>query len=108
MGISINSAAEAAGTYQNVTASSQDQQKTKQVIKETLPENPENAVSKDGDTLTISDAGKSASMDMGNQDESENATDDLSGYTEAELKQMYLDGTITKSEYDEELESRQN
>lgn len=86
------------------------------------------SVSSHGDTVTVSKAGKAANSNMGNQDradgtvtkknvgeyltesessESSNSTINLSGYTEIELKQMYLDGDITKAEYDEELDSRE-
>lgn len=34
------------------------------------------------------------------------STINLSVYTESELRQMYLDGDITKAEYDEELGGR--
>lgn len=110
MGISINNLNQSAGTYQSMNVGTKEQQKPKEVIKESSPENSYNAVSQHGDTLTISESGKSASMNMNNQSESEagneESTYDLSGYTENELKQMYLDGTITKSEYDAELDSR--
>lgn len=111
MGISINSVTQAAGTYQSTNVSSHQQHQTKQVIKEASPENTYDAVSGQGDTLTISETGKSASMNLSNENsaesQSESSTENLSNYTQTQLKQMYLDGTITKSEYDEELTSRE-
>lgn len=91
------------------------------------------AVSMYGDTLTISKAGKTASSENGSKlvsedtidgiviqkkagesehgqesgQESEVYTINLSTYTESELKQMYLDGDITRAEYDEEISSRE-
>lgn len=88
------------------------------------------AVSSQGDTLYISESGRNAESDMSslkdNQSEADGkvilkpaeeyvseaddslSTIDLSRYTELELRQMYLDGDITKSEYDEEIDSRDN
>ena len=89
-----------------------------------------NRVSPDGDTVSISEAGKRAiSVEKDTEPADENTADgivihkeaeksnpkeeeqvstvNLSEYTESELKQMYLDGDITKSEYDEELNSRE-
>lgn len=83
-------------------------------------------VSTDGDTLSISEAGKAVSLGQDNksvrietedgaviQKEAEEDGQDsnvpvvnLSTYTETELKQMYLDGDITRTEYDEEISSR--
>ena len=95
-------------------------------------------VSTDGDTLQISEAGKSASKGNENQADSGNtgaqssfagsstkqlenvdvntstnasssstsSTADLSSYSESELKKMYLNGEITKAQYDEEISSR--
>lgn len=82
------------------------------------------AVSSQGDTLSISDAGKAVSSGenaLAGSDgivirkstteaaaaESTNLTVNLSVYTETELKQMYLDGEITRAEYEEELSSRE-
>lgn len=95
------------------------------------------AVSSHGDTLSISEAGKAANSDTGDkvvrlssseadstaslrvseenftESESDLDSDDatstinLSGYTDYELKQLYLDGDITKIEYDQELSSRE-
>lgn len=88
------------------------------------------AVSPHGDTLSISEAGKAVSSEKGgklvNKDttdgivirkeageneqeqEREVSTINLSVYTESELKQMYLDGDITRAEYDEEINSRES
>lgn len=87
------------------------------------------AVSFYGDTLSISEAGKAVSSEPGGKQvngdttdgivirketeekeqrqESEVSTVNLSVYTESELKQMYLDGDITRAEYDEEISSRE-
>lgn len=85
------------------------------------------AVSLHGDTLSISKVGKTASSQkesgLVNEDtadgivirkkadakkqESESSTINLSVYTESELKQMYLDGDITRAKYDEEVNSRE-
>lgn len=85
------------------------------------------AVSPHGDTLSLSKVGKVTSAEKGgklvNEDmedgtvirkepgekdqESEVSTINLSSYTELELKQMYLDGDITRVEYDEEISSRE-
>lgn len=87
-------------------------------------------ISSQGDILTISEEGRAASEEAENQvvrlsgsetgtavqqvkeeysagADSSNSTIDLSSYTETELKQMYLDGDITKAEYDEEISSRE-
>lgn len=77
------------------------------------------AVSGYGDILSISKEGKTASAENGSRlvsgdtedgivirKESGESTINLSVYTESELRQMYLDGDITKAEYDEELGGR--
>ena len=77
------------------------------------------AVSGYGDTLSISKEGKTASAENGSRlvsgdtedgivirKESGESTINLFVYTESELRQMYLDGDITKAEYDEELGGR--
>lgn len=89
------------------------------------------AISLYGDTVSISEAGKAANLVKSNQLVNEDTTDgivirketgenkqeaeqktdastvNLSTYTETELRQMYLDGDITKAEYDEEISSRE-
>lgn len=65
------------------------------------------AVSKDGDTLTISKAGSKASA-KNNDSESEEDTNDLSGYSQSELQSLLQSGTITRSEYNEEIKSRED
>lgn len=87
------------------------------------------AVSSHGDTFSISEAGKAASSEKGSkpinkdttdgivirketgeneqEQEKEVSTVNLSVYTETELKQMYLDGDITRAEYDEEINIRE-
>lgn len=87
------------------------------------------AVSEQGDTLSISEEGKAENAKMNSASEGKETTDgivikkevkdnvqeqesdlstiNLSTYTESELRQMYLDGDITKSEYDEEINSRE-
>jgi len=77
-------------------------------------------VSPDGDTFSISKAGKSANSQKDTMDgiviqkeATENgqvsnaSTVNLSAYSESELKQMYLDGDITRAEYNEEISSRE-
>lgn len=84
-------------------------------------------VSPHGDTLSISEAGMAATSQKdnepgnkdttdgivirkeaeGNQQESDVSTVNLSIYTKEELRQMYLDGDITRAEYDEEISSRE-
>lgn len=87
------------------------------------------AVSQHGDTFSISEAGKTASSEKGSKPVNKDTTDgivirketgeneqeqekevstvNLSVYTKTELKQMYLDGDITRAEYDEEINSRE-
>lgn len=82
-----------------------------------------------GGILYISESGRKASYDMSslrdNQSETNGkvilksskvyvsgaddslSTTDLSRYTKSELQKMYFDGDITKSEYDEEICSRE-
>lgn len=80
-----------------------------------------------GDTLSISEAGRDVNLGKKNilgsiqtedgivirtKVEENELKDDvstvnLSIYTETELKQMYLDGDITRTEYDEEINSRE-
>lgn len=62
------------------------------------------AVSRDGDTLTISKAGSKASADS---DDGSEDTSDLSGYSESELQSLLQSGAITRSEYNEEIKSRE-
>lgn len=112
MGLSINNMNQSVGAYQSTQVSQQEQHREKEVIKEASSENTASAVSADGDTLTISEAGKSAEAKWNGQSNAdtneESSTEDLSTYTETELMQMYLDGSITKSEYDEELLNRES
>lgn len=85
------------------------------------------AISPHGDTISVSEAGKAANSVKSNKLVNEDTTDgivirkdteesrqendlstiNLSGYTETELKQMYLDGDITRAEYEEEISSRE-
>lgn len=79
-----------------------------------------NIISSDGDTLSVSEAGKAANSKKDTMDGiviqkemaenryiSNGSTENLSTYSEMELKQMYLDGTITRAKYDEEIRSRE-
>ena len=63
------------------------------------------------DTVEISEEGRAASVQMRSQQpetETEAAeveqyeTEDLSEYTDSELKQMYYKGEITRQEYEDE------
>ena len=87
------------------------------------------ATSSQGDTLEISSAGSSAyensekkeenseqtniskivseTVDTDDSDGTTSASEDLSSYTETELKQMYQNGEISKADYDEEIASRE-
>lgn len=95
------------------------------------PKTSNTAVSSHGDMLSISKEGAAAYSKMNNQpdtsgqtttattaiqklgerkateSDSDVSTTDLSSYTKTELKQMYLDGDITKAEYDKEIRSRE-
>lgn len=127
MNISIKDTGQLTGAISGSQYKVSEQKKTQE---ETVRQSDTSytAVSSQGDTVTVSEAGKAANSNMGNQDrtdgtvtkknveeyltesessESSNSTINLSGYTETELKQMYLDGDITKAEYDEELASRE-
>jgi hypothetical protein len=65
------------------------------------------AVSSQGDTLTISSAGsKLATSSASSDDSSSSSEDNLSQYTDLQLKQMLQNGEITQAEYDAEIESR--
>lgn len=78
-------------------------------------------ISRDGDTLSISHNNVSSTGTLANAGNSVSAfgitsddtdgsdgtdTDDLSQYTETELKNMLDAGDITQKEYDDEIESR--
>jgi hypothetical protein len=67
------------------------------------------AVSSQGDTLTISSAGSklAASATSEDSDSSSSSTEDLSQYTDLQLKQMLQEGEITQAEYEAEIESRE-
>lgn len=124
MNISIKDTGQLTGAISGSQYKVSEQKKTQE---ETVRQSDTSytAVSSQGDTVTVSEAGKAANSNMGNQtgtdgtvtkknveeylmeSESSNSTINLSGYTETELKQMYLDGDITKAEYDEELASRE-
>lgn len=130
-----------AGIMQNAQIStSENQKKTKEETEIKQSQVNYDYVSTDGDTLQISEAGKSASKGNENQTDSGNtgaqaqssfagsstkqlenvdvntstnasssstsSTADLSSYSESELKKMYLNGEITKAQYDEEISSR--
>lgn len=64
------------------------------------------AISKDGDTLTISQAGAKTSA-QNNTDEDTEDTTDLSEYSKSELQSMLCNGTIARAEYNEENRSRE-
>jgi len=55
---------------------------------------------------TETDAEMGAETDAAALSEEASETEDLGGYTDAELKQMMYKGDITQSEYDEEMLSR--
>ena len=130
-----------AGIMQNAQISTSENQKnTKEETEIKQSQTNYDYVSTDGDTLQISEAGKSASKGNENQADSGNtgaqaqssfagsstkqlenidvntstnestsstsSAADLSSYSESELKKMYLNGEITKAQYDEEISSR--
>lgn len=126
-----------AGIMQNAQIStSENKSETKKEIEVKQSQANYDYVSADGDTLEISEAGKSAGKGNESQTGSGNAgtgssatgssieglenittgttssststssVGDLSSYSESELKKMYLNGEITKAEYDEEISSR--
>lgn len=113
MSIGIDSIAQPTATAQSSQVSVPENQK--QVTEESQSEKAYDAVSSEGDTLSVSEAGKAASMGKSDrvvllsQSESDSSvsTVNLGIYTDNELRQMYLDGDITKAEYDEELSSRE-
>jgi transcription initiation factor IIF auxiliary subunit len=66
------------------------------------------AVSSQGDTLTISSAGSNlAANATANSSDDSSSTEDLSQYTEYQLKQMLQNGEITQAEYNAEIQSRE-
>lgn len=110
-----------------------EQQKAERQNKAEMADRPDksyNAVSSQGDTLELSEDGRKMSSEMQNLQENTAGADgdgkviaksgekyvseaedsvstiDLSSYTETELKQMYLEGDITKAEYEDELDDR--
>lgn len=129
MEITIGDMRQVEDTVQSSHISAPEQQKNtrEETIKQ--QERAYNAVSSQGDTLSISEAGKAENAKMNNLSGDEETTDgivirkevegnkqeqesilstiNLSIYTESELRQMYLDGDITRSEYDEEISSRE-
>lgn len=74
------------------------------------------AISKNGDTLELSEAGKALSINMNNtsisgENNANNSGKKLSdaaliGYPEAKLKQLYLNKVITKQQYQGILQKR--
>lgn len=109
-----------------------EQQKAERQNKAEMADRPDrsyDAVSSQGDTLELSEDGRKVSSETENLQENTAGADgkvmaksaekyvseaedsvstiDLSSYTETELKQMYLDGDITKTEYDDELDDRE-
>lgn len=59
------------------------------------------AVSKNGDTLELSEAGKTMEKEGGKILDST-----LLGYSEAKLKQLYIQKAITKQQYDKAMEKK--
>lgn len=104
----------------------EQQPKKEEEIKQS--ETAYDAMSTQGDTLHISESARNAESGTDSLKENQSEADgkvilksaqenssesddslstvNLSRYTETELREMYLDGDITKSEYDEEIESR--
>lgn len=125
MSFTINNVEQSADRLQGLQNSVSEKQKKTQEEVAVQQETAYAAVSCEGDTLSISEAGKAAGTQPDNQTETDgvviqkaaeeyltesesgNSTINLSGYTENELKEMYLDGEITKAEYDEEIDSRE-
>jgi hypothetical protein len=66
------------------------------------------AVSSQGDTLTISSAGSNlaAAASSESSDSSSSSEENLSQYTDLQLKQMLQNGEITQAEYNAEIQSR--
>lgn len=73
----------------------------------------QNELKKQGDSSDAEKQGGTHSLDQSDKTEKlssdkddEDPTDDLSSLTDTELKQLYLEGDITKTEYDDELAER--
>lgn len=116
---------------QGIQISAAEQQNKSNAEKTGESENSHAAVSSQGDLLSISKEGLDASSQMKDQPdtqsqdqagrtvihesaegkvtkfESDVSTINLSSYTETELGQMYRNGDITKTEYDQEISSRE-
>lgn len=129
MEITIESTRQPKETFQSSHINDAEQQKKDKVEMSKQPEASYDAVSSQGDTLYISETGRDANSGMNDSEKGQNEADgkvilktaeenmptveddistiNLSRYTESELRQMYLDGDITRSEYDEELGSRE-
>lgn len=131
MDISINNLNQPITTVQNSQINEVEKQVQGKEGTADQAETTYDAVSSEGDTLSISEEGKAAGANAKDQvvqlsgadsdgtvqqeanevyftdSDSSSSTINLSTYTETELKQMYLDGDITKLEYDEELSSRE-
>lgn len=126
MELAVTDMKQQAGAMQSSQMEAVEQQK--KVKEETAnPETSYDVVSSQGDTVSFSKEGKAAEAQVGSiKSQSEDGTvvlktakeDDaeleealstvnLSQYTETELEEMYLDGEITKIEYDEEISSRE-
>lgn len=129
MEVTIGGMRQVEDTVQNshINASEQQKKTREETVKQ--QEQAYNAVSPQGDTLSISEAGKAENARMNNLAGDNETTDgivirkevegniqeqegilstiNLSTYTESELRQMYLDGDITRSEYNEEISSRE-
>lgn len=123
----INNINQSVTSVQNIQVKEPESRAKDTTIAVNQQETVYDAVSSQGDTLSISQIGKAANSGDGvvlpeksNADgivlQKESGADDaeadsestinLSTYTKTELKQMYLNGDITKIEYDDELRDR--
>lgn len=132
MSFEVNEVSQSATTVTNfqnhVSEKQQETSKEEMAVQQREP--LDTFISAQGDTLSLSEEGVAANAKRGNQPKSDgtviqksvaadstnstevdienvDSTVNLSIYTETELKQMYLDGEITRIEYDQELSSRE-
>lgn len=132
MSFEVNEVSQSATTVTNfqnhVSEKQQETSKEEMAVQQREP--LDTFISAQGDTLSLSEEGVAANAKLGNQPKSDgtviqksvaadstnstevnienvDSTVNLSIYTETELKQMYLDGEITRIEYDQELSSRE-
>lgn len=132
LSINTNNTAVENATRTNVRKSAENEERTnvrksaEKMEKQTEETREYTAVSEQGDTMEISSSGKAVSENTVDNSDVLNSVDgkvtkiadgtntttasqtyNLSSYTENELRQMYQNGEITRTEYDEELSSRE-